>query len=277
MWIAIIVILAVNVNCRANSFSIYDNKYNHFSGKKLKRLKVCGERCSGTNFIMHLIHANFHDLKPIQLLEYGQKHFLWWFGTDEFYKLKPLKYKFNAVDMAGSSNCLFVVVIRDPYDWLRSFFGVPFEVHGSLLNRGFSHFLRAQWKLRDKYHKLDGSYKEIDNYNPWTNKPFSNVLELRKYKIINYLTLSKIVDNYMLVRYEDVRDNPKAFIKFIAKNYRLKKNKVFTPITTLKGSHVPYVPKKYFSFLEEDLNFINENIDWDMEEKVGYFLKYEVD
>lgn len=259
------------------SRSYFDNEYNSFSGSKIKRLKVCGERCSGTNFLYYLLHANFPDLKQTQLFEYGHKHFLWWFGSTAFTKLEPLRYEFSAVDMVDSSDCLFVVVVRDPYDWLRSFFSFPHLVHEDLLNRGFSHFLRSQWKLVDEPHPLDGSYKEIDNYNPWTNKPFSNVLELRKYKMQNYLTLSKLVDNYMIVRYEDVRDAPEAFIHFIATKYLLNKKEVFTPITTLKGSHVPYVPKKYFSFSEEDLYFINANIDWDIEEKINYYLKHEVE
>jgi len=155
--------------------------------------------------------------------------------------------------------------------WLSSF------GHEDLLNRGFSHFLRSQWKLIDEHHPLDGSYKEIDNYNPWTNKSFSNVLELRKYKMQNYLTLSKLVDNYVIVRYEDVCNNPEAFIHFIATKYLLNKKEAFTPITIYKGVGKPYVRKKYFSFLEEDLYFINANIDWDVEEKVNYYLKHEVE
>lgn len=226
---------------------------------------------------MHLFRANFPDLKEIPWTEYGHKHFLWWFGSTAFTKLKPLKYEFKAVDMADSSDCLFVVIVRDPYDWLRSFFNYPHTVHEDLLNRGFSHFLRSQWKPVEEQHPLEGSYKEIDGYNPWTNKPFSNVLELRKYKMQNYLTLSKLVDNYMIVRYEDVCNAPEAFINFVATKYLLNKKEVFTPITTFKGLDIPYVPKKYFSFSEENLYFINANIDWDVEEKVNYYLKHEVE
>ena len=235
-------------------------------------MKVCGERCSGTNFLYYLLHSNFPDLQPTELLEYGQKHFLWWFGSTDFSKLTPLKYNSHAVDMVGSADCLFVVVVRDPYDWLRSFFRSPHAVHNDLLNKGFSHFLTSPWKLIDHGdHPLDGSYREIDNYNPFTNKPFLNVLELRRYKIQNYLTLREIVDNYVVVRYEHVRDNPKEFIDFIANKYRLHKKRIFSSITGLKGSHVPYVQNKYFPFTESDLDFIEANIGWDIEEKVGYY------
>jgi len=269
LWITIIGIL-VNQYCIAEPISLFENEYNHFSGNQLKRFKVCGERCSGTNYIMHLLHANFPELKHTQQLEFGHKHFLWWFGCTDFKKLIPLKYKINAVDMSGSSDCLFVGIVRNSYDWLRSFYTIPWEVHRNLCNRGFSHFLKSEWRCRSAHHIFEGSYSEIDNFNPWSNRPFKNILELRKYKIKNYLTLGKIVKNFIFVRYEDVRDHPQAFIKFVNKKYRLKNKKKFIPITTHKGTHVPYAPKKYFAFSQEDLKFISENIDCEMERAAGY-------
>lgn len=262
-------VMLFSVTCHA-----FDNDYNHGSGCKINRLKLCGERCSGTNFMMHLLHANFPELQPTGLQQFGHKHFMWWYGTTDFTKLKPLKFGYDAVTLENSSDCLFVVVVRDPYDWLRSFYITPHMVHRDLLTSGFSHFLRSEWKLmEDNYHPLDGFYNEIDNYNPWTQKPFANVLEMRKYKILNYLTLGEIVENYVIVRYEDVSADPQAFIAFIADKYQLRKKDIFVPITTLKGSHIPYVPRVYFPFSEEDLTFINENIDWDVEALVGHFMR----
>lgn len=227
----------------------FDSEYNHFGGKKIERLKICGERCSGTNFVMYLLHANFPDVEQTALLEFGQKHFLWWFGTSlDKQKLEKLKYAPNAVDLSDSQNNLFVVVVRDPYDWLRSFYLCPRCVHRSIYEHGFFHFVSSEWKLTDVYHSLDGQYDEIDNYNPWEGRPFINVLEMRKYKLINYLTMSHLVDNYLIVRYEEVDRNPKGFIKYVSDYYNLVKRDVFIPIDTLKGSHISYVKKSIFQY-----------------------------
>ena len=197
--------------------SEFDSGYNHSTGRGIDRLKVCGERCSGTNYLFYLLHANFPSLSQTDLLEFGHKHFMWWFGTslDET-KLNKLKYTQRAVYLNGSQNCLFVVVIREPYDWLRSFYLTPHFVHNDLLKHSFFHFISSQWKLTPLYESYDGHYDEIDNYNPWTGQPFSNILELRKHKIQNYLALGSLVKHYIIVRYEDVRDHPEGFIHYVS-------------------------------------------------------------
>ncbi|MEM1282608.1 MAG: hypothetical protein AAGG81_03560, partial [Chlamydiota bacterium] len=258
----------ISITNKVNPISTFDNEYNHFAGNKIKQVKVFGERCSGTNFLNALIDVNFPEQQMCYDKNYGPKHFLCWFVDHPFEKNINAKYKKKSFQFNASSKCLFVVVVRNPYDWLRSFFNKPHEVHHSLLNKGFSHFLRSEWR-----HWNGGPGRKIDNYNPWTKKPFSNVLDLRKYKILNYLTLGRIVDNYLFVRYEDVRENPNGFVDFIAENYSLVKEKDFIPITTYKGCNkTTYTQTKYFSFSEKDLLFINTNIDWKMEEKINYFL-----
>lgn len=271
---AVVSILFINMLTGSEFF----NPHDHYNGKKIARLKVCGERCSGTNFLYHLLHKNFPDLAPTHLLEYGQKHFLWWFNTSlDEEKLKKLKYAHTAVDFSDAQDCLFVIVIREPYDWLRSFYLVPWCAHRSITRKGFFHFISSEWRVTDNYPQPeDGQYNEIDNYNPWTGKPFTNVLELRKYKIINYLSLSKIVDNYLVVRYEEVRDNPKGFINFVAGFYNLTKVKEFIPIDTEKGSDLPYIRKKYFPITQTELDFINAQIDWKTERLMGFSRKNKV-
>lgn len=112
------------------------------------------------------------------------------------------------------------------------------------------------------------------------------MLELRKYKNINYLELSSRVNNYLLVRYEDIRDHAEEFIEYVAKTFDLDNTKDFFSIDVvhsyrkirkkyIKG--VPYVKKDYFPIPKEQVEFININIDWDVEEKIGFFKKEQVD
>jgi len=254
----------------------FDHGLNHTSGSKIQRLKICGERCSGTNFIQYLLLWNFSELENVPALEFGHKHFLWWFGTPlDHYQLARLRYHEDAVDLQGSGDCLFVVVVRDPYDWLRSFYEMPWYVHKSL-RRSFKTFVTSEWKLGDRFLKYDGIFSEIDHFNPWTRCPFKNVLDLRKYKMINYFAMSTMVDHYLIVRYEDVRDDPKGFVQYVADHYGLIINESYTPVTTHKGTSRPYVPKKYFPIESRILGFINSEIDWDVEANIGYHLQLEV-
>lgn len=267
---------------KAFAASPFDNKYNHYEGEEIKRYKVCGERCTGTNFLDKLLQANFPSISRVGRSEFGQKHFLWWFGNNlDLEKLIKLKYSPTAVDLFGSENCLFVVVVRDPYDWLRSFFLEPHYVDEKLAEGSFSNFLRGEWKLNNHFYldsPKEGQYGEIDNLNPWTKSPFSNVIHLRQSKINNYLVLSKIVDNYLLVKYEDVRDNPEEFVNFVSTYFKLAKNYQFVPINTYKGTTSElYTKKQYFPIPQNDLKFINNQIDWKIENSIGYFKKDKFD
>jgi len=85
----------------------FENEWNKSDGSSIYRFKVCGERCSGTNYLKHLILRNFSGLRHTKPLEYGHKHFLWWFGTPpNRKKLKRLKYPLKAVHLNESDDCL---------------------------------------------------------------------------------------------------------------------------------------------------------------------------
>jgi len=262
--------------------SAFTNPYNHTVNESVKRLKVCGERCSGTNFVMYLLHKNFPTLAPTAIREFGHKHYLWWFDIPiSKNTLNKLRYTQEDVSLINSQDCLFVVVVRDSYDWLRSFYLKPYDVHKTRCTRGFYQFLKRKWKLTRHYRPGSGQHDEVDNQNPWTGKPFANVLELRKYKIVNYLRLGTLVDNFLLVRYEDVRDNPQAFIDFVARFYNLAKAESFDPVDIVidtsipptqarSGPSEPFVRNPYFPFSQRELKFINQHTDWPTENLIGY-------
>ncbi len=272
-WLRFILCFFLPLKCYSSFFeNEYTTHYSHCSsfGKKIHQLKVCGERSSGTSFLKALMEHNFLDLDVLGVCSdrFGYKHFLWWFDTPaEKGKLQRLNYKLEAVTLANSDDCLFIVIVRDPYDWLRSFFLLPHHVSPTLLDKGFFHFISQPWHLKDRF-------EEIDGYNPYTKKPFSNLLELRNYKMQNYLKLKDRVKNYCFVRYEDLSANPEGFVNFIADFYNLKKTNKFVPITTSRGVGKSFYEKKnYFDLDNEVVDFINLSLDWDTEKKIGYSMK----
>lgn len=281
-WLICALLSLLSAKASATDFA---NQYNHAKQGSVQRLKVYGERCSGTNYVMYLLHKNFPSLAPTLLREFGHKHYPWWVDTEiSSKKLQKLGYTLDDISLIHSQNCLFVVVVRDPYDWLRSFYLKPYDVHKSLFKKGFDHFVTSRWKLTRRYPADSGKYHLVDNRNPQTKKPFDNVLQLRKAKMQNYLQLGKLVDNFLFVRYEDVRDNPQGFVDFVATLFHLPKAETFDPVNIVFDTSIPpnlpqpespapFVQKTYFPIQPKTLTFINSKIDWELERILGYSIK----
>lgn len=260
------------------SFSLqFQNQYNQFGRTRLSKFKILGERCSGTTFISSLIEENCPELESTS--KFGDKHFLWWFDfpiNDSL--LSRLNYTREDLSFTNSDDCLFVMIVRDPYDWVRSFYLAGHHISESLLEKDFSGFLSSTWEVtKGRMHPKHGDRELIDNYNPYTKAPFANILELRGYKLNNYLKVRTRVKNFCFVHYEEVAANPKGFIDFLEEEYQIRKKKNFVKIDSYQGKEKePFVKKRYFVFNNHDLNFINNNLDWKMEEKVGYHLRTNV-
>ena len=177
--------------------------------------------------------------------------------------MQSVNYPEDYYTLENSDDFLFLVILRDPYDWVRSFYQSPWAVPDEIKNHGFSHFIHSTWKN-------SGVYSQIDDYNPYTKTPFQNVLELRKYKTINYLSMGKKVKNFCLVRYEDLEKDPGGFLEYLSRKYNLALSQVYYPVNTYKGTSTPYVKKKYPMFHPNDLRFINIKLDWELESQFGY-------
>jgi len=252
--------------------SDFTHSLNHYSGNEITKVFICGERCSGTNFTASLIHKNFPNLTETG--EYGHKHFLWWFEISPQEELiQSMNYSTKQVHLENSDDCLFIVVVRDPYDWLRSFYLSPYHVHKKIIGKSFLYFLTHKWELSDESDEITAGTFRADNFNFYKGRPFKNVLELRDYKMRNYMHMSSLVKNYLLVRYEDIAKDPEGFIKFISTSYALKNQSSFIPITSYKGDgEVKYQPKQHFKPSKEALKYINQKMNWKVEEKLGYSL-----
>jgi hypothetical protein len=235
-------------------------------------MHIFGERCSGTNFVSQLLTQNFKTLSSTH--EFGHKHFPWWFDTpEENETLKLLGYDTKQTRLENSDQSLFIVVIRHPYDWLKSFYRTPHHVHPDLLGKGFFHFISQTWKPAGPKSYQGVAYNLIDGKNPFSHHPFENILELRTCKMQNYLKMGSLVKNFLLVRYEDARENPQGLIDFISAYYEIAPDPLFTPITTYKGQPDTPIYKKqvYAPIKTENLLFINEHLDWELEHELGYF------
>ena len=227
----------------------------------ISNFQIFGERASGTNYIQKLIQNNI-DLK--YTAKYGHKHF---FPNEDIQK-------------ADTSDTLFVVVVRNPLDWVRSMYENPFHTCPEIKNcKNFSIFIRHEWHCI--YDKASGHSLEDKQYgkemiferDPSSGERFKNLLCLRTSKILNFLSIEDKVEHFIFVNYEDVRDFPSEFIDAIAKEFKLKCSSVFEPVTSYRGrGNEVYVPKVFDEISPDDMGHILESLDVELESMVGYSL-----
>lgn len=246
--------------------------------KPIRKLQIFSERCSGSNYLRTLLDTNFSfkpnlpNNDPTAMGDYGHKHFPPWFELPiENFSGPNHYYTFN-----GNEDYLFVVIFRDPYDWIRSFYNTPFHAKSTIRELPFNQFIRTPWELKhnDPIIVKQQKFNSLIDYDYVNNAPFENPLKLRTAKIRNMMMIKDRVKNIYYVNYEVVRDFPKQVIAEISKLFGLTPKQPFTPITKHNGdSKKIFKPKKYCEIDPIDLAYINEQLDQEIEEAIGYPLK----
>lgn len=196
----------------------------------ISKVKIFGERCSGTNYLENLIVENFKVEYICNNNIFGQKHF---FG---FHSLEH------------SEDTLFICIIRHYHSFLNSLWKDKWHI-SPLQRRKKEYFLYSQhWSYMDKkeYSVKDFGKEIMEDRHIYTKKRYKNILELRYIKL-KWMkeTLPKKVKHCIIIRYEDLIDNfnetmdrlhkkglPLLFPSSFPKNYyHYKKNpkKLFIP------------------------------------------------
>ena len=233
----------------------------------ITQVQFFGERCSGTNYLEALVLKNFNFNPPYY--SFGWKHFPVWLDGDWFQTILP-EYGGNPF-LQKNDQCLFIVVFRDPYDWLRSFYEKPYHASKQFkktVDSNFTRFIKTPWDAEEKLQYIES--------NPVDGSRFKNVMKLRSARIRNMLGIGEIVANIYYVQYEMIRDYPEEVMQEIADFFGIKTSKSFVPVTEYyKGGRVKektFKERKYFGISKEDLIYINKYLDADLESRIGYEL-----
>jgi hypothetical protein len=169
---------------------------------QLKYFTVLGERCSGTHFVRYAIEWNFN-------LEYYptcDKHF---FGHDD-----------SVFDTEKMKETLVVCLFRKPVDWLDSYFKRHHQIPAHNWKNAFNYLNNEFYAIYEVPPNL-GKDMEFD-YHITEKRRYHNIIELRKVKYDFLLNnIPKLVDNYMMLRYEDLRDNYEGTLENIMRTYDL--------------------------------------------------------
>ena len=222
----------------------------------IKKFKIYSERCSGTNYLENLIFKNF-DIELTS--KFGHKHF---FG-------------FN--DLKNHKNTLFVCIVRDIYTWINSLYRTPHHLRQnnciSINNFLSKEIISYEFNCKNFNGEPNQGKEILKDRNIYTNKRYKNIFELRHLKL-KYLIedLPTRVDNYIIIRYEDLLEN---FIETMNKikecGLKVKKNIKFP----LNETNYKKQNKKYKinndNKISKELIYKNKNFNSYYEKKLDYY------
>jgi hypothetical protein len=225
---------------------------------RIDTIQIYGERASGTNFLEHLLRQNLNFIK----------------FTDSF----GWKHGFPATGVEDATNCLFVVIYRHPYDWIRSLHNMPWHSAPVLRCLDFSSFIRSEWWcIRDEHAFLkpgDPAYGEemMEERSPETGERFPNILKVRSSKIFHWEALKQRAPHSFHIRYEDLNRDPASILAEMSRDFSLNKKRLLREIRGDKGGDRPFMKKTYNPLSPRDEEFILRQLDLDLEKSIGYDL-----
>lgn len=229
-----------------------ENKYHPIVTKnncKIDYFCIFGERCSGTNFLEQALLENFN----IQIHQHQvNKHF---FGQKELPK---------------EDNILYIGIVRHPYTWINSFYKYPYFVNKFIRNN-------KDKFLNYEFWSQDGNVEITQDRNIFTKERYKNIFELRKIKLeFLHDKLPLLGKNYILVKYEDLRDDYENTLNFIKQQFNLStKNSSPKKITTYYGRG-KLVRDKFkidtdYIYTKEEI-LLHPEFDKTYEQKFHYYL-----
>lgn len=207
------------------------------------RYTIYGERHSGTKLMQSIMHYNTN----VELTwQYGWKH---WFGFA------------NKNTIINDQNTLFLCLVRNPYDWIRSFFldahHVPRENKSTI-----DKFMFNRWYSVKDY-VLDNT-EILEDRNFLSGEKYKNIFDMRSHKIY-YLrqVLTALSQNVMIIQYEKLITNTNDIIKLIKKRLEQTHN---------NSENIFYIkPAKQYPYNPSILDSITSNIDWNFEHTINYY------
>lgn len=223
--------------------------------------QVFGERSSGTNFVKRLIGRN-SPMRPIEGL--GWKH-----GFPHMTAIAP--------------NVAVICVVRDAQSWALSMHAKPWHCPPAMQALPFSEFIRAEWTTiadRKRYFpqvaELGGQGQPLQHdRHPLTGCPFANLFALRQAKLQGLLSYLERGCTVVFCRLEAVQAAPEGFLADLHDQLSVPAGQVaYRPVVKRLGSKfLPSVdarPETPKAFSDEDLTFLQSQIDPEQEARLGY-------
>lgn len=238
-------------------------------GKPITHVKVYSERCSGSNYVIQLILTNFEKIKWER---FCHKHFPPWLDYPNLPYLGDSRHH----TFKKTGHVLFIVVFRNPYDWVRSLHRQQHHTPQTTQALPFGEFIRIPWELDPNIAEVVElqQLNPLMDRNPATGALFENPMQLRTAKIKTMLEINNRAKNVYYVNYETVRDHPREVLREIQNIFWLKLTLAYQPVIHYKNDKQQgiYKANNYAPLSEIDLDYINTHLDPELERRIGYAL-----
>ncbi|MEK7571988.1 MAG: hypothetical protein AAB553_06975 [Patescibacteria group bacterium] len=185
------------------------------------------------------------------------------------------------------AHTLFIVVERNPLDWLRSIHEQPHHALDLFDIRDreglpFERFIQEPWRTWEgTAYMEDPDPVDKGKREKWKKKRVvedqASIFVHRSESLTLFEQLQEEVPNVVFVHHEAVDRNPEQVMRQIAAAYGIERDEQFRGISTYKGQgQRPFVQKTYDPFSQGNLKNVIENIDWTVESRTGFTVPKEV-
>ncbi len=230
-----------------------------------KKIKIYGERNTGTNYLHQLIGLNYDIIlmpgvvpRYIKILGLGTELAKDFYFEKTFSKNLGWKHSMVIPDRLYETTVyleeiMFITLTKNPYSWLLSLYRRPY--HSVRNYSSFSDFLSSPWKTVGR-----------DNYV----KEFLNPIDMWNKKNASYLLFKNNL-SVMNLRYEELIYNPFEILTKTAQYMNLirKYNKLKNVVRSTKDSNKNfryyqeyYLKEKWKNNLkDQEIEIINDSLD----------------
>jgi len=238
----------------------------------IEAFMILSERCSGSHFVQYALLENF----KIAYLKrhHKRRHF---FGHEDDVPSYTDEEK---------QTTLMVCVVRDPVEWVDSFFKrkhhVPpenkYDIERFLKSEWYSIYEEGEKKGTEIMEDRDMNMNISMNVNSINTKTrYRNLLALREAKHDYFLRLESSRSPFphvLVLRYEDLRDHYEATLDLIGERFQLsRKNNKYKKIDRYKGTYTALYQKKPILLSDEIQAYIRTHVNLEQEQRLGYCVE----
>ena len=243
----------INIGKNEGRKYTYENEKEKEDDIKITEFKILGERCTGTNFLEEELTYNFLDLT---------------YRDNDFHKHFFCLYDFE-LNADITDRVIYIGIVRNAIDWIYSFYNNPHNVDKAITNN-INDFTTKEFS---SYNFVNNQYVLIYNDLNYINgEKYRNIFECRKIKndfLLNVMPHS--VKHYMLIKYEDLRDNTTQTLNKIKEKFKLEKiSNEYTIVKHYKKNKNVTYSRKDNTFDANTKKFIIDNLDIETEKLLGY-------
>ncbi len=221
------------------------------------RYTILGERCSGTNWLQTLIQDNFKI--EIDWLDGSWKHFFNFDGYED--------------RIIRNNDVLYLCIVRNPIDYFMSFFENPYHQPIERQSNIYNFLLSEFYSVQNIHNNI-----EILGDRKIGNVRYKNIFEMRSLKCrFLFDRMSIITKKYKFINYENLKNDTVEMLTSICEEFKLKcKLSNFyiekRYVTDINLKNVDKECKENYSVSDDIRKIIINNLDHEIEKRMGYYL-----